>query len=92
MIKAINTTGPGVKSNSTDGSRAPDEASEQIPEQRGIEESSGADDSLVRQMSHGDGSTPRDGDTATRGVVGYVDEHGTETRAEEGTREYDTND
>ena len=68
---------------------ASDEATEQLPRQRGVEDSAGSDDSLVKQMSHGDESLAREGDTESRGVIGYVDGHGSEDRLEEGVREYD---
>ncbi len=67
-----------------------EETSRPVPEQRSIEDPAGPDDSLVRQMSHADESMTRESDTESRGVVGYVDEHGLEDRPEEGTREYDT--
>jgi hypothetical protein len=89
MNSASIETGPGIGRRPQGGQAPSDEASEQIPRQRGVEESSGADDSLVKQMSHGDESIARESDTDTRGVVGYVDEHGIENRPEEGTREYD---
>jgi hypothetical protein len=79
--------GPGFN-RPQDGQTPSDEASEQVPRQRSMEDDAGSDDSLVKQMSHGDESLVP-ADTETRGVVGYVDEHGMENRPEEGTREYD---
>lgn len=68
-----------------------DGSSEQVPPQQSVEDDgSDADNSLVKQMSHADESLVHDGDTETRGVVGYVDEHGMENRPEEGTRRHDT--
>lgn len=67
-----------------------EEASEQVPQQRSVEDTADSDDSLVRQMSHGDESVVSEENSETPAVVGFPDDHGLENRPEEGTREYDT--
>jgi hypothetical protein len=89
MSNINRATGPAFDPGPNDGRVRSEEASEQISEQRSMEDSAGADASLVRQMSHGDESIVHEGDNDPHGVVGYVDEHGMENRPDEGTREYD---
>lgn len=62
---------------------------ENTAEQQSVEDAPVPDDSLVRQMSHGDESQNEDDGTGSHGVVGYVDESGMESRTGDGTREYD---
>lgn len=85
----MNRTNDHFNSGPKDARPLSDEAVEQIPGQRSVEDSPDPDDSLVRQMSHNDESFVRDGSPEKPVVVGYQDAGEPDKRSEEGTREYD---